>query len=258
MITMQLKEKTAIITGGGRGIGRGIARRFAQEGGRVVLAQRDPDSGESTCREIESAGGTALFVQTDVSQREAVERLVTTTIERFGGLDILINNAGITGLNGPFLELTQKTWDNVIGVNLTGVFHCSQAAGRVMASKGGGTIIHISSTNGFVPQPQCAAYGAAKGGIETLTKSMATDLAPHNIRVNTIAPGPIEVNLPDGASPHRGELTLLGRSGLPEEIAAAAVFLASDESSFVNGHTLVVDGGTLPNAYNIYRVERPG
>jgi NAD(P)-dependent dehydrogenase (short-subunit alcohol dehydrogenase family) len=254
---MLLKDKTAIITGGGRGIGRGIAHRFAVEGARVVLAQRDPESGNRTQEEIETAGGTALFVQTDVAQRDAVEHLVEVTSKRFGGIDILINNAGITGLNGPFLELTQETWDRVIGVNLTGVFNCSQAAGRIMRAQGGGNIIHISSVNGFVPQPQCAAYGASKGGIETLTKSMATDLAPHKIRVNTIAPGPIEVDLPDGTPPRQDGLTLLGRHGLPAEIAAASVFLASDESSFVNGHTLVVDGGTLSNAYNIYLAERP-
>ena len=253
---MVLKDKTAIITGGGRGIGRGIARRFADEGAQVVLAERDRASGERTQEEIVKAGGTALFVQTDVAQRDAVERLVAVVSERFGRIDILINNAGIAGLNGPFLELTQETWDRVVGVNLTGVFNCSQAAGRVMAAQGGGNIIHISSINGFVPQPFCAAYGAAKGGVETLTKSMATDLAPHKIRVNTIAPGPIVVDRRDGEPPHRDELTLLGRHGLPAEIASAAVFLASDESRFVNGHTLVVDGGTLSNGYNIYRAAR--
>ena len=254
---MLLQDKIAIVTGGGRGIGRGIARRFAHEGARVVLAQRDKDSAMRTQEEIAAQGGSALVVPTDVAQRDAVERLVHTVTDHFGRIDILVNNAGVTGLNGPFLSLTQETWDHVIGVNLTGVFNCSQDVGRVMAAQKQGNIIHISSTNGFVPQSQCAAYCAAKGGIETLTKSMATDLAPYAIRVNTIAPGPIEVDLPDGTPPQLADLTLLGRHGLPAEIGAAAVFLASDESSFVNGHTLVVDGGTLPNAYNIYRAERP-
>ena len=137
---MLLKDKTAIVTGGGRGIGRGIARRFAREGARVVLGQRDPESGQRTQGEIEAAGGTALFVPTDVAQRSAADRLVEAARERFGGVDVLVNNAGITGLNGPFLEVSQETWDQVIGVNLTGVFNCSQAAARVMSRQGGGTI----------------------------------------------------------------------------------------------------------------------
>ncbi len=254
---MLLKEKIAIVTGGGRGIGRGIAHRFAREGASVVLAQRDPESGRRTQGEIEKAGGTALFAQTNVSQRDAVEGLVETTVAHYGGVDILVNNAGITGYNGDFLEMTQDTWDRILSVNLTGVFMCSQIAGRIMAERGGGNIIHISSVNGFVAQPRCAAYGAAKGGIENLTKSMATDLAQHNIRVNAIAPGAIQVDQPDDAPPQPSPLALLERAGLPGEIGAAAAFLASDESSYVNGHTLLVDGGTLPNAYNIYCAERP-
>lgn len=254
---MLLKNQIAIVTGGGRGIGRGISSRFAMEGAQVVLAQRDRESGLQTQEKIEADGGKAVFIPTDVSDRPSVENLVSATCDLFGEINILVNNAGITGINGPFLEVTQETWNAVIGVNLTGVFNCSQAAGRVMRQSGRGTIIHISSVNGFLPQPLCAAYGAAKGGIETLTKSMATDLAPHFIRVNAIAPGPIEVNQPDNKPPKLDKMTLLGRHGIPAEVASAAVFLASDEASFVNGHTLVVDGGTLTNAYNMYRAELP-
>ena len=254
---MQLQDKVAIVTGGGRGIGRGMARRFAREGARVVIAQRDPASGERTCQEVEEAGGTALFVRTDVSRREEVEHLIDETVARFDDLDILVNNAGITGRDGPFLELSQEQWDRIIAVNQTGVFMCSQAAARVMARKGGGNIIHITSVNAFVPQPQCCAYGAAKGALEALTRGMATDLVPHRIRVNAIGPGPIQTNLPDGAPPNPSDMTLLGRSGLPEEVAAAAVFLASEESGFITGQTLMVDGGTLVNGYNIYGTERP-
>lgn len=254
---MLLDEKVAIITGGGRGIGRGIARRFAQEGASLVLAQRDPESGERTCHEIQAAGGRVIFVQTDVSGREAVEQLVEKTLRQFGALDILVNNAAITGENGPFLEVSQETWDRVLRVNLTGVFMCSQAAARVMARAAGGTIINISSTNGLVPQPRCCAYGAAKGGVEILTRSMAIDLAAYNIRVNVIAPGPIQSRLPDDEPPRQTESTLLGRTGLPSEVAAVAVFLASDESSFVTGERIAVDGGVLINAHRIYQARRP-
>jgi 3-oxoacyl-[acyl-carrier protein] reductase len=254
---MLLQDKVAVVTGGGRGIGRGIIKRFAREGARVVLAQRDPESGERTRREVEEAGGTALFIQTDVAQREQVDRLIEQTVEHFGGLDIMINNAGITGISGHILEMPQETWDRIIAVNQTAVFMCAQAAARVMAKAGHGNIINISSVNGFVPQPGCCAYGAAKGALETMTKSMAADLAPYHIRVNCIAPGPIQVDQPDDAPPGPAAMALLGRSGLPAEVAAAAAFLVSQEGSYITGQTLVVDGGTLVNAYNIYNTERP-
>ena len=249
---MGLDSKIAIVTGGGRGIGRGISQRFAQEGAKVIIAQRDRRSGETTCEEIHAVGGSAIFIQTDISSREAVEALVDETVERFGALDILVNNAAITGENGPFLEVSQEAWERVVTVNLTGVFMCSQAAARVMARSNGGSIINISSTNGLVPQPRCCAYGAAKGGLEILTRSMAIDLAQYNIRVNTIAPGPIQTRLPDNTPPGQTDMTLLGRNGLPHEVAGAAVFLASAESSFITGERIGVDGGTLINGYRIY------
>jgi len=252
-----LEGKVAIVTGGGRGIGRAIAKRFAAEGAKVVIAQRDRPSGERTCQEIEQVGGTALFVETDVSKREAVEHLVQETVQRFGRIDILANNAGLMGINGPFLEVTQEEWDRMLAINLTGVFMCSQAAARVMARGGGGSILNVTSVNGFVPQPQCCAYGAAKGGVEILTRSMATDLAPYNIRVNAIAPGPIQSRSPDDEPPHPNNMTLLGRAGLPREVAEAALFLVSDESSFVTGQSLAVDGGTMVNAYALYGAPRP-
>lgn len=254
---MLLQDKIAVVTGGGRGIGRGISKRFAHEGACVVLAQRDPESGERTRREIEEAGGHALFVQTDVAQREQVDRLIDRTLEHFGGLDIMINNAGITRVTGHILELPQETWDRIIAVNQTAVFMCAQAAARVMARASGGNIINISSVNGFVPQPGCCAYGAAKGALETMTKSMAADLAPYHIRVNCIAPGPIQVDGPEEAAPEPIDMALLGHFGLPKEIAAAAAFMVSQEGSYITGQTLLVDGGTLVNAYNIYNVERP-
>lgn len=254
---MHLQAKVAIVTGSGHGIGRAIAKRFALASAKVVIAELDTQRGEQVCQEIVKDGGAALFVQTDVSSRPAVEALVATTLHVFGQIDVLVNNAGLTGPNGPFLEVTQEVWDRVIRVNQTAVFLCSQVVARVMATARQGSIINISSVNGLVPQPRCVAYAAAKAAVESITKSMAIDLAPYNIRVNTIAPGPIQSHLPDEAAPSPNESTLLSRTGLPAEIAAAALFLASDEASFITGERVGVDGGMLINAYRIYGVKRP-
>ena len=264
---MRLKGKVAIITGAGRGLGRAIARQFVEEGATVVIAEQDAESGRCVQSELQCAGATAVFVKTDVSSRPDVERLVDETVRRFGRIDILVNNAAVLGENGHFLDISQSVWDHVVGVNQTAVFICSQLVGRVMAKTGRGNIINISSINGTVPLPRCAAYVAAKSAVESLTRIAATDLAPYNIaatdlapyniRVNTIAPGPIENRPPHLELPRLTEDTLLGRNGLPYEIAAAAVFLASDESSFITGERIAVDGGMLVNGYRIYDVERP-
>jgi NAD(P)-dependent dehydrogenase (short-subunit alcohol dehydrogenase family) len=254
---MLLEGKVAIVTGGGRGIGRAIAKRFAAEGAKVVIAQRDGPSGERTRQEIEQAGGAVLFVETDIARREAVEHLVRETVQHFGRIDILVNNAAMMGGSGPFLEATQEAWDSMLATSLTGVFMCSQAAARVMARGGGGSILNVTSSTAFIPQPEACAYGAAKGGVEILTRSMATDLAPFNIRVNAIAPGPIQSRSPDDEPPRPTGATLLGRMGLPKEVAEVALFFASDESSFVTGQSLCVDGGLLVNAYSLYNAPRP-
>jgi 3-oxoacyl-[acyl-carrier protein] reductase len=254
---MRLEGKVSIVTGGGRGIGRAIAKRFAQEGSAVVIADWDSQSGEATCREIEAAGGVACFIQTDVGDRPAVEAMAETAMKRFGRIDILVNNAGLTGENGPFLDVSQEVWDRIIRVNQTGVFLCGQVVARYMAQARQGNIINISSVNGLVPQPRCVAYAATKAAVESITRSMAADLAHYNIRVNTIAPGPIESRLPDDAEPRPSDGTLLGRSGMPAEIATVAVFLASDESSFITGERIGVDGGKLVNGYRIYVAPRP-
>ncbi|MBC7235223.1 MAG: glucose 1-dehydrogenase [Chloroflexi bacterium] len=249
---MKLRGKVAVVTGGGRGIGRAISKRFAAEGAAVVIAQRDIATGQATVGEIEATGGSACFQPTDVGRPEDVERLMAQTVEHLGRIDILVNNAAILGENGHLLDIPLETWEAVIRVNLTGVFLCSQAAARVMARQRSGCIIHLSSTNGTIPQPRCAAYAAAKGGVELLTRSMAVDLAPYGIRVNAIAPGPIQSRAPDDEPPHATGLTLLGRAGLPAEVANVAAFLASDEASFITGECIAVDGGTLTNAYRLY------
>ena len=254
---MRLQEQVAIVTGGGRGIGRAIAKAFGREGAAVVVAELNAENGAATAAEILAAGGRARFIQTQVDDRASVEAMVQATVAEFGRIDILVNNAAILGENGPFLEVGQEVWDRVIGVNQTGVFHCSQAVGRVMAQARGGNIINISSVNGKVPQPRCIAYGAAKSAVEAMTIVLAEDLAPYGIRANCIAPGPIQSRAADDEPPHPSDSVLLGRAGLPSEIASVAVFLASQESSYVNGQVIAVDGGMLVNGYRIYGIPRP-
>jgi NAD(P)-dependent dehydrogenase (short-subunit alcohol dehydrogenase family) len=252
-----LEGKVAIVTGGGRGIGRAISKQFVSAGARVVVAQRDAESGERTCREIAETGGTAIFVPTDVGERDSVEALVAETVRRFGAIHILVNNAAVLGENGHILDVSQETWERVLRVNLTGPFMCSQTVARVMARSGGGSIINISSTNGLMPQPRCCAYASSKGGLENLTRSMAVDLAPYNIRVNTIAQGPVLSRLPDGTPPRPAPMTLLNRTAAPSEIAAIALFLASDASSYITGERIAADGGALINGYQLYGQKRP-
>jgi NAD(P)-dependent dehydrogenase (short-subunit alcohol dehydrogenase family) len=254
---MKLESQVAIVTGGGHGIGRAIAKTFAREGAAIVIAELNAERGEAVAQEIVAEGGRARFIQTQVADRASVEAMVQSTVAEFGRIDILVNNAAILGENGPMLEVSQEVWDRVIAVNQTGVFICSQVAGRVMAEARRGNIINIGSVNSFVPQPNCVAYGAAKAAILALTITMAEDLAHYNIRANAIAPGPIQSSTPDGVPPRPSQSTLLGRAGLPTEIATVALFLASDDSSYVNGQCIKVDGGMLNNGFRIYQLARP-
>lgn len=254
---MQLRDQVAIVTGGGHGIGRAIAKRFAQEGAAAVIADINVESGQATCQEILDAGGRAIFVETNVAERASVEAMVQKSVDEFGRIDILVNNAAILGVNGHIFDVTSDIWERVIGVNQTGVYLCSQVAGKVMAQARRGNIINISSVNGTVPQPGCIAYGAAKAAVESMTILLAEDLAPYGIRANCIAPGPIQSRMPDDAPPRQTDRVLVGRTGLPSEVASVALFLASEASSYVNGQVIPVDGGLLVNGYLIYNLERP-
>ena len=250
----RLKERVAIVTGAGQGIGRGIALRFALEGAAVVVAELDVALAMRTAAEIEAVGGRALAVPTDVADRAQVEAMVARTMDHFGGLDILVNNAAIALLYEPFFEISEASWRRMIDVNLSGAFWCSQAASRHMAERGRGWIVNIGSVNSFHPETQVAHYAASKGGIVLLTRAMALDLAPHGIRVNAIAPGGVHTERTElfDADPANREILAralggipLGRRGEPDEIAQGAVFLSCDESSYIQGHTLVIDGGIL-------------
>jgi NAD(P)-dependent dehydrogenase (short-subunit alcohol dehydrogenase family) len=247
---MRLAQKTAIVTGAKSGIGLATARLFAAEGARVVLADRlDPPAEAAS---IAAEGHFSVPETVDVLDAAAVDRLVDRTVLRFGRLDILVNNAGID-LPKTLPDTTEEEWDSVLGVNLKGVFLCSRAAISTMRQTGGGNIVNVASELGLVGGSSIAAYCASKGGVVQLTKAMAIDHAHENIRVNCVCPGPVETpllhSIIHGSPDQAAELadiiqrTLLKRLGKPDEIARALLFAASDESSFMTGSILVVDGG---------------
>ncbi len=243
-----LTDKVAIVTGGGTGIGRSIALEFAKAGAHVVVASRKLANLEKVVREVKALGRRSLAIATDVSRPEEVENMVKKTMEEFGKLDILVNNAG-TSYNDPAVNISPGGWDAVVGINLKGVFLCSQAAGRVMIEQKHGNIVNISSEAGESGSPGMVHYAAAKAGVNNLTRSLALEWAQYNIRVNCIAPGPIVTEGLFEILKARGETewppvdNAMNRRGQPEEIATACVFLASDASSFITGQTIAVNGG---------------
>jgi NAD(P)-dependent dehydrogenase (short-subunit alcohol dehydrogenase family) len=244
---MRLLNDVTIVTGAARGIGSQIARRFAEEGARVVVADLDEERAEQVAASITAAGGTAIAAGVDITSQQQVERLMALAVSRFGKLDVLVNNAGV-GLNQPLLATTLEQWEHVLRVNLTGTFLCAQAAARVMVKQRSGRIVNVASISGQRGGQGRAAYGASKAGVILLTRVMAVELAPHGVRVNAISPGPVVTEMSNGTHTPATRQAYhdripLGRYGEQQEIAAAALFLASTESSFVNGHTLNVDGG---------------
>jgi len=245
---MRLAGKVALITGGGSGIGRASAELFGQEGAKVVVADTNIMGGLEAVQAIRDAGGEALFVQADVSDALQAQSMVQSALDRFGGIDILFNNAAILTF-GTILETSPEEWRRVLDVNLTGVFLCSRAVIPHMCARGGGVIITMSSSTGAHDgNAGAVAYVTSKGGVTLLTRCMAIDHAKDNIRVNAIAPGPTDTPMLRGAMSAEQLAAFAatfpaGRLGRPEEIAHAALFLASDEASFVTGAVLAVDGG---------------
>jgi len=264
---MQLEDKVAIVTGAARGIGNAIARRFLQEGARVVIADVNDEAGAVAVKELGTLGkylgalGSVRYVHCDVGDAGAVRDLVETTVAAFGPIDVLVNNAAILAAK-DFLDLEEADFDRVIRTNLKGSFLCGQAVARHMVErvKRGerpGTIVNLSSVNAVFAIANQVPYSVSKGGINQLTKVMALSLATHGIRVNAIGPGSVntemlKATMADPAA--RGRIlsrTPMGRIGEPAEIAAIAVFLASDEASYVTGQTIYADGGRLPLNYTV-------
>ena len=244
----RLNGKVALITGAARGQGAAEARLFAQEGAKVVLADVSDQEGSVVAAEIAEAGGDALYVHLDVTNEDDWDRAIQSAVSTFGKIDILVNNAGIWR-RGHVLETSSEQWDLVLGVNAKGVFLGTKAAIPEMRKAGGGSIINISSTAGLVGSRTSSAYSASKGAVRIFTKSTAIQYAAEGIRANSIHPGPIDTDMgdqvwPDADSRERAVArTALARMGTPQDIAYGALYLASDESSFVTGAELVIDGG---------------
>lgn len=245
---MRLKDKVAIITGAASGIGKATAKLFAEHGAKVVVADIDEDGGNQTVTDIQDAGNEAIFIQTDVTIKADTDQMVAQTLKNYGKLDTLLNSAGIA-MRLPVAELPEEDWHRCLDVNLNGVFLCAKAAIPAMQKNGGGSIINMSSIYGIVGADVRAAYVASKGAVTNLTRGMALDYAEDNIRVNCICPGFVETPLVAGVIKTPDEYQKLAnkhpmrRLGQPEEIAYGALYLASDESAFVTGIALPIDGG---------------
>ncbi len=240
---MRLRDKATIVTGGSRGIGRAIALAFAREGADVLVHGRDAAAGRAVCAEVERLGRRAVWHAADLGAAAAARGIVDAAVAAFGHLDVLVNNAGLFQRR-PALELTETDWDALLDVNLKGAFFCAQAASRAMLARGG-AIVNVGSDAGWSGGINpCAHYAASKAGLASITRSLAKELAPHRIRVNALAPGLIATEMGATAGSTLPGLAIpLGREGTPEEVAAAVVFLASDEASYVTGAILNLSGG---------------
>lgn len=248
----RLAGKVAIVTGGAAGIGRATCALFAEEGARVVVADVDAEAGAAVAAAIAGRGGHALFVPADVAREADARRLADEAVARFGRVDVLVNNAAVFVLKG--LDATVAEWERSLGVNVVGTALVTRYASVAMKQRGGGAIVILGSISALVAQPEFVTYAATKAALLQMTRSLALDLAPHNIRVNAVCPGTI---LTDATERHRARLGLsmdeflaiegpkhlLGRVGRPREVAEAILFLASDAASFITGTHLVVDGG---------------
>ncbi len=250
---MRLEGKKAIVTGGGTGIGEAICKRFAAEGAELAIAELEDENGQSTVDDINSSGGRAKFIHTDTSDSGSVKSMVETVVEEFGQIDILVNNAAAF-VFGKVEDVTADDWARVFGVNVIGYANCVREVLPSFREAGKGTVVNIASVSAFIAQPEFIPYNASKGAVAQLTRCLAMDLAPENIRVNAICPGSIKTRatdmhiaslglVPDEAYEEFGQDALMKRMGEPSEIASVAVFLASDDASYMTGAHVIVDGG---------------
>jgi 3-oxoacyl-[acyl-carrier protein] reductase len=252
MATVLLEGKVALVTGSAGGIGLGIAQRFAREGAKVVICDMDGDRLPEAAGTVEEAGGEVLPVQVDLSVEADVERLFSQAVDRFGTLDILVNNALMNvgeGSRGPFLKMASQGWDRFMAANLGMLFYCSHRAAKIMARKRNGSIVNISTNGAVRPHRNSIAYDAMKGAVDSFTRAAAIDLAPWGVRVNSIQPGLIATRpflaQPPEEQARRATVVPIGRAGTPADIAWAATFLASDDASYVTGVSILVDGGLI-------------
>jgi NAD(P)-dependent dehydrogenase (short-subunit alcohol dehydrogenase family) len=252
-----LRGKTAIVTGGSRGIGKAIALGFAKAGAKVAITSRKINDLEANAAEIEALGGEAFPVQAHLGKVEEISRMVSTVVGKFGRIDILVNNAGGNPALATVLDSDERLWETIMNLNLKGLYFTSQAVAKVMRKQGGGNIINVASVDGFKPVRGVSIYSISKAGVRMITRAFALELAAFNIRVNTIVPGPISTKLfdsnwfhlpPEEAKKQKevlAKFTPMGRIGEPDEIVGAAIYLASDASTYTTGAEIVIDGGVL-------------
>ena len=252
MKQFSLENKVTLITGASRGIGRATALAFAKAGSDIILTSRKVEDLEKVASEIRGEGRRALVINAHLGKMEDVKKVADTAKAAFGKVDILINNAGTSPVFASFLESDERLWDTIMNLNVKGLFFLSQAVAKHMKELGGGCIINVASTDGLLPEKDNGVYAISKAGVVMATKVMARELAPYNIRVNTLAPGFVHTKLLDSGLAERPgleEQALLripmGRIGDPEDMVGTLVYLASDASRYVTGHTVIVDGGML-------------